>query len=93
MRRERLAVPGREGGHADRVGIELLLEEDRKVGLNHVPQLDVSLHDGLRRQYPPPTRAWSFVNVAQLRVVAASPSRWLTASASRLSIIPLGHQR
>ena len=39
------------------------------------------------------TTAWTFVTVAQLRVVVASPRTRPTASTNRLSIIPAGHQR
>src|SRR5213078_984254 len=35
---ERLALPGRERGHLHGLGITLLLEEDRKVVLDHVTQ-------------------------------------------------------
>lgn len=38
-------------------------------------------------------RIWSFVIVAQLRVVTPSPSTLATASNSRPASIPSGHQR
>ena len=41
MRRERVELACRERGHLVRLGLALMLEEDRQVGLDHVPQRDV----------------------------------------------------
>ena len=38
MRVERVAVPGREVGHRVGVRVALVLEEDREVGLDDIPQ-------------------------------------------------------
>jgi hypothetical protein len=36
VRRERIPIPGREGGHLGRHRVELVLEEDGEVVLRHV---------------------------------------------------------
>ena len=43
-----------ERGHPVRIGVDLLLEEDRKVGVDHLAQVDVGHARSLRLDGQPP---------------------------------------